>query len=231
MFLEIPPQSHEKHKNLLSPIIEWFQDKPLLQSVFDDLAKGSLLKTNLSKGTHLMDLPSKGTFLVFSHEEKELIGGAYLLNQGVSSVYPRIDPLIRKLLSPHSNLWVGTVFLCTEEHGFSKEYEFLCKTFYKTLHQKLVEFGQRENINYLYMILEPGESLCTEVLGAWPYVHQVPLNDSSKGLSHHILSLAKTIPRVPMFQNSTQSLDWLKLAANVSAVSPRQAGEGSYCFY
>jgi len=221
MFLEIPPVLQGKHESLLRPVFEWFDDKPLLQNVFDGISKETFSKRS----------PLKGTFLVFSHNEKKLLGGVYLLNQQFSSIYPRIDPLTRKVLSPHSKLWVGTVFLCAEEHGFSKEYEFICKTFYKTLYQKLHEFGQRENINYLYMILEPGESLCTEVLGAWPYVHQVTLDESSKGLSHHVLSLTKSAPREPILQKLTQNLDWLNLAACVSKVIPRQAGEGSYSFY
>ncbi|MDI9634208.1 hypothetical protein QM565_00115 [Geitlerinema splendidum] len=220
MFLEIPPVLQGKHESLLRPVFEWFDDKPLLQNVFDGISKETFSKRS----------PLKGTFLVFSHSEKKLLGGAYLLNQQFSSIYPRIDPLTRKVLSPHSKFWLGTVFLCAEENGFSKEYEFICKTFYKALYKKLHEFGQRENINYLYMILEPGESLCTEVLGGWPYVHEVALDEASKGLSHHILSLTKSPPRTPILEKPTQNLDWLNLAAYVSKVIPRQPGEGSYCF-
>lgn len=225
MFLEIPPVLQGKHENLLRPVFEWFDDKPLLRSVFDGIPKETLSKKSFS-----MNSPLRGTFLVFSDNEKKLLGGAYLLNQQFSSIYLRIDPITRKVLSPHSKFWIGTVFLCAEENGFSKEYEFICKTFYKTLYKKLHEFGQRENINYLYMILEPGESLCTEVLGGWPYVHQVALDETSKGLSHHILSLTKSSLRTPVLQKPIQNLDWLNLAACVSKVLPRQGGEGSYCF-
>jgi len=211
MFLEIPPSQHVQHEIFLNPIVEWFKNKPLLQDIFKTL--------------------KKGTFLVFCENENKPLGGAFLLRQSFTSVYPRVQADIRKILSPNSVFWTGTVFLCEEDNGFSKQYEFMCEIFYRNLYQKLVEFGQRELIQYLYMILEPGEYLCTEVIGAWPYVRQMKLDDSFKGLSHHILSLTKAFPGESLYHENTKVAELLNLAACVSQVSSRQTGEGSPCFY
>ncbi|OJW47944.1 MAG: hypothetical protein BGO67_08725 [Alphaproteobacteria bacterium 41-28] len=63
------------------------------------------------------------------------------------------------------------------------------------------------------MTLEPGEYLCTEAIGLWPYVLKVRFQDSSDGLFHGILSLTHKTPQATPKIMETFHTKTRKLAA------------------
>lgn len=209
MFQEIPPSKQGCYNKVLKPGFEILETHSLLSTSFPNY--------------------EKGTVLLFGDETKELMGGALLLQQTFASIHPKIQPNIRHLLSKNNTLWTGTVFLCEKNHKFSRQYEFLCKTFYYNLYQKLVEFGQKEEIRFLYMILSTGEFLCTEEIGLWPYVYTLHTGQPFQDISYKILSLVTNQTNASPFYKMTSDSSALNLAACVSQVNSRQVVEGSIC--
>ncbi|MBY0293035.1 MAG: hypothetical protein K2W92_07105 [Alphaproteobacteria bacterium] len=96
------------------------------------------------------------------------------------------------------------LFLREEHNCFSQHFEFFFETFYRNLYKKLVEFGTKEKTDFLYMMLEPGEYLCTEVMGCWPYVFEVKPHESTSGLFHGVLSFKIKIPKTQIESRTTK---------------------------
>src|SRR3990167_11402405 len=132
------------------------------------------------------------TYLLENNEPHGYVGGALILKR-------KLSPFLRtmgnsKIPFPEetSEVWVCSVGLHIQNPTF--DFEAHGKAFYKRLYQELLNFGALHTVNFLYLLLDPGEYLCTEALGFWPYVIEIRPQDSLDGLFHGLLSLKRELP-------------------------------------
>lgn len=175
MFKLIKPSDQSSHKDLIRPILEVVRDNPSLSCSFKDT--------------------EKATFIVFQDEMERNYGGAILLRKKVSSLQKKIERKVRNFASKDGEIWVSTLCLCIEHQNLSASSEFFYETFYRSFYKQLIEFGTKEQIKFISMILEPGEHLCTEVFGMWPYLFDANPYEALSGLFHGVLSLKTSLAR------------------------------------
>ncbi|MBY0292588.1 MAG: hypothetical protein K2W92_04795 [Alphaproteobacteria bacterium] len=156
---------------------------------------------------------TNATFILTQNECKGIYGGAVLLKQSFSSLHKSIQKSLVSFTSATSEMWTCTIFLHLEDDHLSVNFESLCKSFYQNLYKTLADFGLKENIGFLCLTLLPGEYLCTEAIGFWPYVVEVRPQDSLDGLFHGIVSLAKDRVRSDEKKMGIYSFQETQLAA------------------
>lgn len=184
MFTVIEPKDHPFHPIFLSSVKELISSHSIFKKSFQDIANA--------------------TVIVFMDESKRFYGGAVLLKQKASLLHKGIQKSINTFASKKKEIWICTLFLREEHNCFSRHFEFFFETFYRNLYKKLVEFGTKEKTDFLYMMLEPGEYLCTEVMGCWPYVFEVKPHESMSGLFHGVLSFKIKLPKIQVENRTTK---------------------------
>lgn len=184
MFTVIEPSDHHLHPALLDSTQEFIKSHPIFNASFRELANA--------------------TFIVFRDESKGLYGGALLLKQKVSVLHKKIHKYMDPFALKKKEVWTCTLFLHEKNNYFSTHTEFFFDTFYQNLYKKLIDFGTKEKADFLYMMLEPGEYLCTEVMGRWPYVLEIKPHESTSGLFHGILSFKTNLPLTPRETRTTK---------------------------
>jgi len=189
----IEPKEHYSQKVLLDPVLELIKVNPILRQSFQN--------------------HKNATFILYSDELKGIYGGALLLKQPFSFLHKKIQKSIVNFGLKTEEVWTCAIFLCTENNCFSRHFEFFFETFYRNLYKKLVEFGLKEKTDFLYMMLEPGEHLCTEALGCWPYILEVKSHESLNGLFHGVLSLALNPSKTHVKTGQAMFSAEIKLAA------------------
>ncbi|HBW25146.1 MAG: hypothetical protein A2W46_00505 [Alphaproteobacteria bacterium RIFCSPHIGHO2_12_42_13] len=168
MFISIEPTEYYYHKDILEPFLGYIKENPSLRWSFEN--------------------HKNAIFIVSLDEARSIYGGAMLLKEKFSSLPREVQKNMKNLGLINKNVWTCTTLLY-KKNNYSDQCEFFFETFYRDLYRKLVEFGVKEKTGFLYMMLEPGEYFCTEVLGCWPYINKIKLHDSLKDLSHGVLSL------------------------------------------
>lgn len=184
MFKLIEPKDQRFNKVLVNSFLEIVKANQVLSRSFQDHKNATLIVTN--------------------DATRGICGGALLLKQGPVALYKKIGKKMNTFAPPQGETWSCTVYLHMEKRAFAADFESFCKSFYHQLYEKLVEFGANKGTGYLCMMLEPGEYLCTEVMGLWPYVLEVRPQESLDGLFHGVLS-------VSMRQPNTQKSAWERL--------------------
>lgn len=144
-----------------------------------------ILKNNNSLSPHFSHNNS-AKFLLTENPTTGIFGGALLLKQKIGSLHKDIRKNLASFC-PDNEVWTCAIALYM---GNGANVELVCKNFYTELYESLLEFSLTEKINFLCMTLDPGEYLCTEAIGFWPYVVEIRPQESSDGLFHGILSLS-----------------------------------------
>lgn len=150
------------------------------------------------------------TFILALDEEAEIRGGAILLQKEVFAFPETIRNKLPKCVVQEGMVWTCAVSLDSSEDCFSPEYEAKFKKFYRDLYEEIASFGAENNLNYVCMAQEPGEDLCTEVIGSWPYVLKIAGNNARDNLSYAVLHLKKRYAEI-----SGRS-SWKTIASQVS---------------
>lgn len=172
MFTFISPKNDEFHQNSIHLFHQAFENNQNLTPFFQDVLEA--------------------TYLLENDKEEGYVGGALLMKK---KLFPFLRTLgNQKITFPtqEKEIWVSTIGLNIKNPTF--DFEAKGKIFYKRLYQELVNFGALHKVNFLYLLLDPGEYLCTEALGFWPYVIEIRPQDSLDGLFHGLLSLKKEFP-------------------------------------
>lgn len=193
MFIAIEPTKYHLHKDLIELFLERIKDNPILRGSFPN--------------------HENATFIISADETRSIYGGAMLLKQKVTSLHKKVQKNITNLGLMSEDIWTCTVFLHKENNNYSDKYEFFFETFYRDLYKKLAEFGLREKAGFLYMMLEPGEYFCTEVLGCWPYIFKAEPHESLKDISHRVLSLTVNPSKTHLKNGEAMFTAEIKLAA------------------
>lgn len=191
MFKTISPLNHSPHKDLISSFLQSIIETPNLGQSFNE--------------------HQDATFFVTHGETCISYGGALLLKKKVSSFQRTFSTQKTSLSLKTDEVWACTVRLHIDNSMI--DFESFGKIFYHNLYEKLVEFGATVGADFLYMVLDPGEYLCTEAIGFWPYVAEVRPQESMDGLFHGILSLSKGHSPIREKNINVSSSGSLKLAA------------------
>lgn len=174
MFKLIEPNNQHSNESLITPFLMTLQNDPVLR--------------------FFSQHPDQATFIITSDEAKGIYGGALLSKKRLATLHPSLKKSMASFASEDGYVWMCTVSLSIKTDVLAYNFEAFCNVFYRELYNTLHQFGQKEEINFLGVVLEPGEYLCTEVIGLWPYVMEIRPQDSSDGLFHGILSLPKNQP-------------------------------------
>lgn len=172
MFTTVLPKSHDLHRGSLT----------LFEKMFDN---------NLNLNTPFQD-KEKATYLIEDNTREGYVGGAILVKTKMSSLHRKMGYRDMALTCHKEEVWTCSISLQIQNAAF--DFEAMGKAFYQRLYRELVSFGAKNDVNFLYLILDPGEYLCTEALGFWPYVVENRPQESMDGLFHGLLSLAKERP-------------------------------------
>ncbi|MBL8676568.1 MAG: hypothetical protein JNJ47_03980 [Alphaproteobacteria bacterium] len=174
MFITIQQKSHDLHRDSITLFEKLFDNNPNLSTSFQDREKATyLIENNILEG---------------------YVGGALLVKSKVSSLHRKMRYRDIALSSQKEEMWTCSISLQIQNAAF--DFEVMGKIFYQHLYNELVKFGKTNNVSFLYLVLDPGEYLCTEVLGFWPYVIENRPQGSMDGLFHGLLSLTKERPAV-----------------------------------
>ncbi|MBS0271847.1 MAG: hypothetical protein JSR85_04290 [Proteobacteria bacterium] len=175
MFTLIEPNDHRLYPMLLDSTQEFFKGHPTLKESFQDL--------------------TNATFIVHTNESQRVCGGALLLKQNASVLHKKVQKSIDAFALKKKEVWTCTLFLQEENNYFACHTEFFFDIYYRNLYKKIIDFGTNEKADFLYMTLVPGEYLCTEIMGCWPYVFEIKPQESSSGLFHGVLSFKRNSPK------------------------------------
>jgi len=174
MFKLIEPNDQHSNKALITPFLNTLKNDPVL--------------------SFFSQHPDQATFIMMADETKGIHGGALLIKKRLITLHPSLKKNMTSFASKDGYVWVCTASLSIEMDALAYNFETFCNVFYRELYKTLHQFGQKEETNFLCVMLEAGEYLCTEVIGLWPYVMEIRPQDSSDGLFHGILSLTKSQP-------------------------------------
>ncbi len=172
MFTTVLPKSHDLHRDSITLFEKMFDNNPNLKTPFQN--------------------KEKATYLIEDNTREEYVGGAILVKTKMSSLHRKMGYRDMTLTCHKEEVWTCSISLQIQNAAF--DFEAMGKAFYQRLYRELVSFGAKNDVSFLYLILDPGEYLCTEALGFWPYVVENRPQESIDGLFHGLLSLAKERP-------------------------------------
>lgn len=132
----------------------------------------------------------KATFIIASDNELGVYGGAVLYQQKVTELYKDIGKIVSSFQPERQNAWVVRLGLYRGyEPYFALEELDLREDFYRNLLKHFIEFGEKENLDFLVLTLCSYDSNQTKHHRPWPYILEIRSIDSSDNLFHGILSL------------------------------------------
>jgi len=142
-----------------------------------------------------MEELEEATFIIASDNEYGVYGGAILLEKRIWSLERRIREIVLTFQPETYTLWAGRIgFYRGHESPFSlannlEEYF----DFYRNLLEAFNDFGNKKEINFLCLTLNPIEHLKLNNYGFWEYVTKVLPHESLDALFHGILPLSGRI--------------------------------------
>lgn len=175
IFSFIESRSVSSHKDLVNLFAKLIKEDSKLNGFFQDWQNTS--------------------FLLTQDAAKGIYGGALLHQTKLNSLPSKIARNLRAFSLLNGKIWACTFCFHLKDNNFPSELEIYFKDLYKNLYKELSHFGAREKTSILYMMLQPGEYLCSGVLGFWPYRLEINPNESSDGLFHGILPLVRAHSR------------------------------------
>ena len=132
----------------------------------------------------------KATFIIGSDNTWGVYGGAVLYQQKVSELYKDIGKIVSNFQPERESVWVARLGLYRgDESYYTLEELDLRESFYRNLLKHFIEFGEKENLDFLVLSLCSSDSHQTKRHGSWPYILEIRAADSSDNLFHGILSL------------------------------------------
>lgn len=169
IFTVIEPDSVCFNNDLVNPFTKLVKEDFKLREFFEDSAAKS--------------------FILTQDKKREIYGGALLYKKKLNFLPSKISKELKSFSFPEGNIWACTLCFHLKNNNFPSEFEVYFKDLYKNLYEELSQFGAKEKTSILYMILQPAEYLCSEVLGLWPYRLEIRPMESSDRLFHGVLPL------------------------------------------
>ncbi|MBY0272275.1 MAG: hypothetical protein K2X02_02505 [Alphaproteobacteria bacterium] len=135
------------------------------------------------------------TFIIASDNEYGVYGGTLLLKKDIWSLERRIRDIVLTFQPEMDTLWTGRIgFYRGHESPFSlannleKYFDF-----YRNLLEAFNDFGNKEEITFLCLTLNPIEHLKLNNYGFWEYVAKILPHESLDALFHGILPLSRRV--------------------------------------
>lgn len=168
--------------NIIEP-----KDHHIYQARIDSFL--GLLKVYQSFSLPLFE-KEKATFIIASDNELGVYGGAVLYQQKVAELYKDIGKIVSSFQLERQSAWVARLGLYRgDEPYFALEELDMREDFYRNLLKHFIEFGEKENLDFLVLTLCSSNSNQTKHHRPWPYLLEIRSVDSSDNLFHGILSL------------------------------------------
>lgn len=158
----------------------------------------------------LSDNPQTDTFIIAQNKEGSICGGAFLQSSKIEHLQAKIGNIFPHSAIDAKEIWTCVVCLAPEEneHFITREYYDRAHSFYNKLYAMLLKFGEENNIEFLYLIMEKKQYLSMIKTELWPYI--TSLNqpcEASAGFSCGILSLRG--PQIDLYKNTLEDYDCL----------------------
>ena len=133
----------------------------------------------------------RATFIIGSDNKRGVYGGAVLYQQKIHGLYNNIGKIVSNFQPERESVWVVRLGLYLEDDESSCTFETLelRESFYQNLLKLFIEFGEKEDLDFLILTLCSSDSNKTKHYGNWPYILEIRASDSSDDLFHGILSL------------------------------------------
>ena len=132
----------------------------------------------------------KATFIIGSDNTWGVYGGAILYQQKINELYKDIGKIVSNFQPERENIWVARLGLYRgDEPYYSLEELDLRENFYRDLLKHFIEFGEKENLDFLVLSLCSSDANQTKHYRSWPYILEIKAVDSLDNLFHGILSL------------------------------------------
>lgn len=174
MFKMIEPKDLDLHRGSIEPLLKSIQEDAALRRSFRD---------------------HKNATFIIAQDVFGIQGGAVLTKKKLTGLRRKSPENKNSFLPYQGGSWMCTLSLYLEKPNINIDFESFYKTFYLSLYQEFLSFGKKNKIESMYVTLTPGEYLCTEVIGFWPYIIEVRPHESLDGLFHGVLSLANKHPK------------------------------------
>ncbi|HUX79571.1 MAG TPA: hypothetical protein VMW10_07525 [Alphaproteobacteria bacterium] len=174
MFEFIEPEEQRLYKDRIIPFLEKLVENPRHYEAFKELDKATLLLAN--------------------DKSNSIQGGAFLLNQSIKTLHPRIQEHIRTLYPWMREVWTGMISLQIHQDITGRDFQKLYKLVYCALMADLIAFGIKETTPFLCVAMTPLEYRSIEMLSInmhnlWDYAVKVKPESSRDGMFHGVLTL------------------------------------------
>lgn len=186
MFKIIAPPSHEVYQSEIDTLLYYFQVYRGIEIPLEEQAKSTFIIAKDPKcGVYGGAILRKRSFKDPSFKNMSFkSASSYALDE-------TIETTLSTLYSKTRKVWL--VELCTalgECETLSKEAKvLLLRDFHSQLLKKLMVFGKQQKINFLIPYLCPSDYVITSTYHDWPYILEVPPQDTLDNHFQGILSL------------------------------------------
>ncbi|MBY0500660.1 MAG: hypothetical protein K2P93_01490 [Alphaproteobacteria bacterium] len=174
MFNMIEPKDLDLHRISIDPLLKSIQENTALRRSFRD--------------------HKNATFIIAQDVFNGIQGGAVLTKKKLTGLRKKGPENKNSFLPYQDGSWMCTLSLYLDELNFNVDFEAVYKSFYFSLYKEFMAFGAKNKIESIYVTLTPGEYLCTEAIGFWPYLMEIRPHESLDGLFHGILCLTDKHP-------------------------------------
>lgn len=146
---------------------------------------------------------SHTTFVVEEAKNDIWIGGFLALRES-RNLPESIKRKFDCLYSPCHKVWYGAFFSKLKSEYFLESssrtrkalcdiYRILYEDFYRSLYQKLIDFGKKQNIRVLTLTLPSTDYLYIDEVHSWPFMSTITPQESLDGDFHGVVSLSSNL--------------------------------------
>lgn len=132
------------------------------------------------------------TLTLMHKAEKQVVGGAYLIQRDLESLQEEIQCLLPTRSQSHAYVWECSAIYFSNPgclHLNTSFQDQFHRHFYYWLYKALVVFGKQKRIGFMSVKLSPEAYSPTKEFGAWPYIIQLLPSTCPDGLFYGILPL------------------------------------------
>ena len=136
----------------------------------------------------------KSTFIIAKDNTYGVYGGAVVHKRNVQDLHQKIKDVYSSLSPNTKYVWAAFSCFCFIQDTLFLKTEDIdqCRQFYRELLEEYKKFGLRENFRTICLTLNQVEYNRSQKYGLWPYIVEVPFNESSEKLFHGLLTLKGT---------------------------------------
>ena len=134
---------------------------------------------------------TRSIFAIAEDKAFGVYGGVVLYPQKVSDLSDKVGKVISTLQPNKEDVWCVRLCLCIDQDDQFVSLDSLDfkEAFYQNLLNTMMQFGERESLDFLVLTLTCDEYHNSRIYGSWPYILEIKPSSSSDGFFHGLLSL------------------------------------------